>query len=91
MTSWSRGDVTPSLARLSFDVLPIGEALIASLGAVGCFAVIATFCLPFSIVLGKLLLLLLALACIGGIAICAKWHGVISDAVDEHVKTRINT
>lgn len=91
MTNMSRSYGVTSLTRFSSDVMPIGEAFVGSLGAVGCFSLIAVFCLPFSIVLGKVLLLLLSLACIGGITICARWHGVIAEAVEEHVEARINT
>ena len=82
MTTISRTVGPPAIERGTAGSLPIEQSYIGSLGSVGCFAVIGLLTMPSWIVLERLFLLALSLACIGGIVIAAKWHGVLSPRIE---------
>lgn len=78
------------LARNSDGAVTLDNAVLISLAAVACFAVIGLFSAPFSVVLGKVFLFSLWLACIAAVANMAKWLGVLSPDTEVQAKTGIN-
>jgi hypothetical protein len=90
MVKITRMVLLQSFARSSDGAVTLDNAVLISLAAVACFAVIGLLGAPFSIVLGKVLLLSIALACIAGLTIMAKWHGVLSPDTEVQANTGIN-
>ena len=84
----SRMDELKAFAQSTTGAASFYQGYIGSLSVVGCFALIAVTAVPLPLALGKALLLFLALACIGGIAIAAKWHGLMT-GVEAEINSRI--
>ena len=86
----SRIDELKTFAQSTTGAVSFYQGYLGSLGAVGCFALIAVISIPLPIALGRLLLLFLALACIGGIAIASKWHGLLT-GVEAEINSRVTS
>lgn len=79
-----------SFAGDATSAAPIGQGVMGSPGAIGCFAVIGLFGAPFSVVLDKSMLFSLSVACMARIAIVAKWHGALSPGTEVQANTGID-
>ena len=82
MPRFSRKVDLKLLPRDTTGAVSLDQAYISSMAVVGCLAVIALFSIDYSIVLDKLFLVVLSLACIGGIAVAARWHGIAKPGID---------
>ena len=79
-----------SFARDTAGAVPVGQGVMGSLGAIGCFSVVGLFGTPIPTVLGDSLLFSLAVACVAGIAVAAKWHGALSPDTEVQASTGIS-
>jgi Flp pilus assembly pilin Flp len=90
MTMFSRMVGLQRFVHDTDGAVTLDNAVLISLAAVACFAVIGLLGAPISIVLGKVMLLSISLACIAGITILAKWHGVLSEDALAQGRSRID-